>query len=201
MEEKNTQNNQQSATNPKPETQSMPEQNTKPATHSEAQDSVRQTDQDAQSPPPNEQAPKQGVQTKQPTTQGQPQIIINNNQPQQEQKEQTDFTPPPRTQPTVVYPKNPFPWHRMVYAIETIISILLVFRIFLSMFAANDTSEIVRAVFLVTDPLIAPFKNIFPQTTSGELTVDWSIFIAMVVYAILAGIIGKVIQIILYRNR
>lgn len=201
MEEKNTQNNQQPDKNPETQAQSMPEQRTQPTTQPEGQNSVEQTDQNVQSPSPSEQAPEQGAQTEQPATQGQPQIIINNNQPQQEQKEEADFTPPPRTQPTVVYPKNPFPWHRIIYAIETIISILLVFRIFLSMFAANDTSEIVRAVFLVTDPLIAPFKNIFPQTTSGELTVDWSIFIAMVVYAILAGIMGKVIQIILYRNR
>lgn len=148
------------------------------------------------------QSPEDASPTQQPaqevpkaSTEPQPQVIINNQQPPQP-------TQNPRPQnPNVLYPKNPFPWHKIVYAIESVISVLLVFRVFFSMFAADRANQIVSTVFLITDPLIKPFENIFAPTPTTGVTVEWSIFIAMIVYAIISAMLGKLIQMFIYRNR
>ncbi len=143
----------------------------------------------------SENSEQQPQATPEASTEPQPQIVINNQQPVQP-------TQSPRIQnPTVLYPKNPFPWHKIIYAIESSISILLVFRVFFSMFAADQTNQIVSTIFLITDPLIKPFENIFDPTPTGGVTVEWSIFLAMIAYAIIATILGKLIQMFLYRNR
>lgn len=68
---------------------------------------------------------------------------------------------------------------------------LLVLRFVFRLFAANAANAIVRLLYNLTDPLIAPFRNIFANWTRDGMVIEWSVVIAMVAYALLALLIVR----------
>lgn len=133
----------------------------------------------------------------------------------QQENQQTEHAVPPKPEqethaeqpahqpPTVVYPKKPFPWHRIVYTIQSVIELLFLFRLFFLMLGAESSNRIVQVILDVTDILVSPFVGIFPNTelTNSNVSIDWSTLAAMITYGLIAWVLGKIIQISLYRNR
>ncbi len=85
----------------------------------------------------------------------------------------------------------------IVYGIVGFIEVLVGLRFILRLLGANPDSGFVQGVYEWSTPFVTPFAGIFGQeatvTGSGVVTTsvfDWTALIALVVYAIIAGVIG-----------
>lgn len=81
----------------------------------------------------------------------------------------------------------------IVHALADCVQALLAVRFLLVLFGANPAVPAVRFVGTLTDRLVAPFSGIFPDTVLGALRVEWSTVAAMVVYAVLAALIIRLL--------
>lgn len=82
-----------------------------------------------------------------------------------------------------------------VFLILGIIEVLLLVRFAFRFTGANPASGIVSFVYSVTDVLMAPFRFIFPTNTVEGATVEWSVIVAIIFYALVAWIIMKIVDI------
>jgi len=81
----------------------------------------------------------------------------------------------------------------IISAVFGFIELMLGLRFFFRLFGANPDNLLVSWVYHISAPLIAPFAGIFgqPVTTEGVVVTavfELSTLIALVVYAIVAGI-------------
>ena len=107
---------------------------------------------------------------------------------------------PPSVQtehPQKVYEKKKtiFRTYQVIWYILGVIEILLTFRVVLKMLGANISSPFVSLIYVITDPLAAPFRGIFGISAVTEGSVlEWSTFVAMIVYALVAYAIIQIMQ-------
>jgi YGGT family. len=95
---------------------------------------------------------------------------------------------------------------RVVKYILGILEVLLAFRLLLKLFGANPHSGFVSVIYSITKVILAPFTAIFSTaTTQGietQAVFEPSTIIAMIVYALIAwGIIKLIIIISQRRNK
>lgn len=86
--------------------------------------------------------------------------------------------------------------YQIIWYILGFVEILLGFRIGLKVLSANPGSGFVDLVYNVSDPFALPFAGIFGVTVSRGNVFEWSTFVAMAVYAIIAYGIVKLFQFI-----
>ena len=89
----------------------------------------------------------------------------------------------------------------IVYYIMNIIEALLLIRFALKLFAANPGAGFVNGIYAITDPLVAPFRGIFPTANSQGSVLEWSTIIAMIVYALIAYAIVQLLKLTTSRSR
>lgn len=87
-----------------------------------------------------------------------------------------------------------FRTHQIIWYILGVIEVLLIFRIFLRMFGAYPTG-FANFIYFSSAPLALPFRGILKVTDEGAI-IEWSTFIAMIVYALVAYGLVKLLQII-----
>ena len=79
---------------------------------------------------------------------------------------------------------------RMAYFILALVESFLGLRFILRLFNANAAADFVRWIYENTQPLLAPFVNVFPSTRlEGGFTIEFSTLFALLVY----GLIGFLI--------
>jgi YggT family protein len=81
---------------------------------------------------------------------------------------------------------------RIVYLVLEIYLVILFARIILSWFPISPTSAfhpIVRALGVVTDPVLVPLRRVLPPMTVGGMGLDLSPLIVIVVIEILLNIL------------
>lgn len=109
-------------------------------------------------------------------------------------------TPPPvqTEHPQRVYEKKKaiFRTYQVIWYILSVIEILLVFRVVLKILAADINSSFVSLLYLVTNPLAIPFRGIFSISIDQGAVLEWSTFIAMIVYALIAYALVQLMQLI-----
>ena len=93
------------------------------------------------------------------------------------------------------YVKSPRAY-MIIWYILGLFEILLVIRFVLQLLGANAASAFVAVIYAITDVLAAPFIAIFP---TSDAVFQASTLVAMIVYALLAWGIVKLIDVI--RNR
>lgn len=72
-----------------------------------------------------------------------------------------------------------------------IIEALLLLRFVFKLAGANPGAGIVSFIYSLTDVFMAPFRFIFPTSAAGEVRLEWSILVAMAMYALIVyGIMG-----------
>lgn len=88
----------------------------------------------------------------------------------------------------------------LIYVIFGFIEILLALRFVLLLVGANAGSDFVSWVYTWSQPFVAPFATIFGQhvaiTGPGVVTTsifDWTTLIALVAYAVIGGLIGRLL--------
>ena len=85
---------------------------------------------------------------------------------------------------------------QVIYLILGIIEALLAIRIVLSLLGANQGNGFAQLIYGVTAPMVAPFFGLFGYTfQSGIARFEIETVVAMVVYALVAWVIAKIISI------
>jgi hypothetical protein len=85
---------------------------------------------------------------------------------------------------------------RVILYLLDVLEILLAFRFFLRLLAANPLSPFVQFIYTVTEPFVFPFRGIFPQIAARGSVLEWAVLLAMIVYAIVAWGIVRLIWIL-----
>ena len=70
---------------------------------------------------------------------------------------------------------------------------LLLLRLFFVFLGANTSTWFIRMLHGVSDPLIAPFRNIFQNSVVEGFTIEWSTIVAMIAYALLAVLVERIL--------
>jgi uncharacterized protein YggT (Ycf19 family) len=73
---------------------------------------------------------------------------------------------------------------------------LIGLRVVLKLIAANPTNDFARFVYDATTPLVSPFATLAPSPAAGLLVFETSSLVAMLVYALLAWVIVRLMWII-----
>lgn len=79
---------------------------------------------------------------------------------------------------------------KLLSAAIGIVEFLLVLRFVFELLNANPTSVFVAWLYGVTNNLVIPFSNAFPNVAFMGFTIDIAVILAMVAYGVLASIIG-----------
>lgn len=90
---------------------------------------------------------------------------------------------------------RPYRLARLVYLIAGIIEALILIRIVLKLLAANPDAGFTAFMYSITDPLVAFFQGVFPAPSAQGSVLELSAILAIVVYALLAWAIVRVIEI------
>lgn len=99
---------------------------------------------------------------------------------------------PTENPPEKVYKTNKaiFRTYQVVWYILGLIEVLLTFRLLLKFIGANSFSGFTSLIYSLSNPFALPFTGVIPPIFSGRSELEWSTFVAMAVYAVLAwGII------------
>ncbi len=92
------------------------------------------------------------------------------------------------------YSSMPFSF---VNLIADVLQLFLLIRFLFIFFGANAANAFVAFVYTATRPFILIFRSIFTPTTVGGYTIDWATLITMIVVAVLATVIMRLLAIIL----
>lgn len=86
----------------------------------------------------------------------------------------------------------------IVYYLVGALLILLMLRFILRLFAANAENLFARVIYDFSEPFVAPFSTLFisPTFSEGAAIFDINLLIAMLVYALLAWLVGRFIRLI-----
>jgi uncharacterized protein YggT (Ycf19 family) len=91
----------------------------------------------------------------------------------------------------------------VTYLVFGIIEGLLAIRLVLKLLAANPQAGFTNFIYGVTDFFMAPFRNLLPAIGSGSppgAVLETSVVIAIIVYALIAWVLARLIVIMFFRN-
>jgi len=84
-----------------------------------------------------------------------------------------------------------FRTYQIIWYVLGVIEVVLAFRILLKLVGANAFSGFTDFIYSVSAPFAQPFAGILGITSSSSSIFEWSTFIAMAVYAVVAyGIVA-----------
>lgn len=115
---------------------------------------------------------------------------VSTSQPQQVVTKVTEVSPPQvhTEHPQKAFEKKKviFRSYQVIWYILAVIEVFLAFRFILKMIGANPNSGFVTLIYSVTNPLTLPFMGIVRPVADGPNLIEWSTFIAALVYLLLA---------------
>lgn len=89
----------------------------------------------------------------------------------------------------------------IVWLLFGILEALIALRIVFKLIAANPSSPIVALIYGITDLFLIPFAGLTATPSAGGMVLEISSLIAMVVYALVAWAIGRLVWVLFYRPR
>ncbi len=89
---------------------------------------------------------------------------------------------------------------QIVYLITGIIAALLTIRLVLKLLAANPAAGFTSLIYGVTAPFVALFEGVFPNARNQGSVLDLAALLAIVVYALLAWGIVRVVEVLRRRR-
>ncbi|HEX8034950.1 MAG TPA: YggT family protein [Ktedonobacterales bacterium] len=89
---------------------------------------------------------------------------------------------------------------QIVYFIFGIIEVLIIIRIVLRLLAANPDAAFTSLIYTLTAPFIAPFEGVFPTPQRNGSVLELSSVLAVIVYALLAYLIARAIEVFTRRR-
>jgi uncharacterized protein YggT (Ycf19 family) len=89
----------------------------------------------------------------------------------------------------------------LIYLIFGIVDVVLLTRMVLKVLAANPHAGFTSFVYAVSDALLIPFRGILPSTTvAGKSVFELSTLIAIIVYALVAFGLARIVSITFSRS-
>ena len=88
-----------------------------------------------------------------------------------------------------------FPWTRLVWFVAWVVDVLCGLRFLLRLLGASTFSPFVNLEYSLSEPLVAPFRGIFPESGSGRYVWEPAALVAILVYALIAGGVVALIRI------
>lgn len=83
---------------------------------------------------------------------------------------------------------------RIIYLVLAILEVLLAIRLVLKLLGANPDAGFSALIYGITAPFVALFQGVFGNPSADGNVLDLATVLAMIVYALLAWIIVKVIE-------
>jgi hypothetical protein len=90
---------------------------------------------------------------------------------------------------------------QLVYLVFGVIEALILVRVILRLLGANAAAGFTSLIYGLTAPFVAPFAGVFPSTGAGGSVLELSSVLAIIIYALLAWVIVRVIHIAAERNQ
>ena len=90
---------------------------------------------------------------------------------------------------------------QLVWLVFGILEVLILLRIMLKALGANAASPIATFIYGFTDLFLWPFQGLTGTPATGGMVLEISSLIAVVVYALIAYALAKIIWVIFYRPR
>jgi uncharacterized protein YggT (Ycf19 family) len=89
---------------------------------------------------------------------------------------------------------------QIIYLAFGIIEVLIGIRVILKLLAANPDAGFTSLMYNVTQPFVALFESVFPSAQSQGSSLEVSSLLAILVYALLAFGIVRLVQIMAHRQ-
>ncbi len=89
---------------------------------------------------------------------------------------------------------------QLIYLIFGILDALIGLRVLLKLLAANGDAGIVSLIYTASAPFVALFQGIFPTPQGHGIVLELSSLVALVVYALLAYALARLVEILGRRN-
>ena len=90
---------------------------------------------------------------------------------------------------------------RIIYFLFGLLEVLLALRIVLHMFSANPGNAFADFIYALSSPFVILFNGLFTNPALGTGVLELTTVVAMIAYAILAWVIGRVVWLALSRPR
>jgi YggT family protein len=90
---------------------------------------------------------------------------------------------------------------QLVWLVFGILETLILLRILLKLLAANPNNQVAAFIYSITDVFLAPFAGLTGTPAAGGMVLELSSLLAVVVYALIAWVIERVVWLIFYRPR
>jgi uncharacterized protein YggT (Ycf19 family) len=107
---------------------------------------------------------------------------------------------PVQTTPPVVDPNAPISpadrTVRIVYLVFGVIEGLIAIRMILKLLAANPDAGFTSLIYSVTQPFVALFQGVFPDSESRGNVLELSSLLAILVYALIAFALASLVRIL-----
>lgn len=84
-----------------------------------------------------------------------------------------------------------------IYFVFGVVEVLIALRFVLKLLGANPNAGFSSFIYSVTWPLVAPFAGMFDTPAANGSVVEWHSLIAMVVYALLAWLLARLVWLVL----
>jgi len=90
---------------------------------------------------------------------------------------------------------------QLVWLLFGILETLIALRVFLKLIAANPGNPIAALIYSFTDLFLFPFAGLTATPAAGGMVLELSSLFAMLVYALVAWAIERIIWVLFYRPR
>src|SRR5262245_52571979 len=82
---------------------------------------------------------------------------------------------------------------RAVWFATSVVDVLVGLRFLLELFGASSRSAFVALVYVLSAPLVVPFRGIFPNAGNGVFVLEPAALVALAIYPLLAaGVVGLI---------
>ncbi|WP_270179827.1 YggT family protein [Alkalihalobacillus sp. CinArs1] len=82
----------------------------------------------------------------------------------------------------------------LIRFIVGIVEAIIGLRILLTLFSANPSAPFVQLIYDLSEPLLYPFRNIFPTREFGDqFVIEFSAVFALIIYSIIGSILVRAI--------
>jgi len=82
----------------------------------------------------------------------------------------------------------------VINIVLTFVEALLLFRLVLKLFAANEGASFVRWIYQTSEPLLKPFEGMLPTVVESGAVVEMSTLFAIMVYAVVGYLLIAIVD-------
>jgi hypothetical protein len=88
-----------------------------------------------------------------------------------------------------------------IYLVFGVVEALIAIRFVLRLLGANPDAGFAAFIYGITTPLVAPFVGLFGSPRSGGSVFELQSIVALIVYALVAWLIGRLVWLMVGENR